>query len=177
MPTGRRCWRRRTCVGASHRGAPGRPRRGGLKASLFCISDGTPVCGAPSWARATLQRCCVHRLRNLERKVFKHVLDEFPADFHRIVYAGSADAARAAWTAFERAWRKWCPGVVKGLRKGVRGALAFPRRSGRRCAPTAATGQIVPRKLDGYAQVAAVIRPRTRPAARSAPRYPYGRRD
>jgi transposase-like protein len=60
----------------------------------------------------------VHKLRNLERKAPKHALAEIRDDFHRIVYAASADAARAAFVAFERTWVKRCPGVVTSLREG-----------------------------------------------------------
>jgi transposase-like protein len=77
------------------------------------------------WVRAAVQRCCVHKLRNLECKAPKHVLDELRADFHRIVYAPSAEAARAAWTAFERTWGKPCPGVVKSLQEGGAELLTF----------------------------------------------------
>ena len=52
------------------------------------------------WPPALIQRCCVHKLRNLERKAPKHALAEIRADFHRIVYAESAAAARVAYTAF-----------------------------------------------------------------------------
>ena len=37
------------------------------------------------WSRAAVQRCCVHKLRNLERKAPKHALAEIRDDFHRIV--------------------------------------------------------------------------------------------
>ena len=71
----------------------------GLKAPLLCIIDGNPgllrAVGAV-WATAAVQRCCVHKLRNLERKAPKHALAELREDFHRIVYAGSADMARTA---------------------------------------------------------------------------------
>lgn len=77
------------------------------------------------WARAAVQRCCVHKLRNLERKAPKHVLDELRVDFHQIIYAPSAEAARAAWTAFERKWGKRCPGVVKSLQEGGAELLTF----------------------------------------------------
>ena len=77
------------------------------------------------WPRAALQRCCVHKLRNLERKAPKHVLAEIRNDFHRIVYAVNADAARAAYAAFERTWAKGCPGVVTSLREGGDELLTF----------------------------------------------------
>jgi len=59
-----------------------------------------------------VQRCCVHKLRNLERKAPKHALAEIRDDFHRIVYATSLEVASGAWTAFEHKWGKRCPGVV-----------------------------------------------------------------
>jgi transposase-like protein len=77
------------------------------------------------WPRAAVQRCCVHKLRNLERKAPNHVLAEIRDDFHRIAYATSADAARAAYTTFERAWGKRCPGVVASLRAGGDELLTF----------------------------------------------------
>src|SRR5690242_8252247 len=58
-----------------------------------------------------------HKLRNLERKAPKHALAAIRDDFHRIVYAASAEAARSAYTTFERTWKR-CPGVVTSLREG-----------------------------------------------------------
>jgi transposase-like protein len=100
----------------------------GLKAPLLCIIDGHPGLRRAVelvWPRAAVQRCCVHKLRNLERKAPKHALAELREDFHRIVYAGGLDAARAAWTAFERTWAPRCPGVVKSLREGGAELLTF----------------------------------------------------
>jgi transposase-like protein len=79
------------------------------------------------WPRVAVQRCCVHKLRNLERKAPKHALAEIRDDFHRIVYAANADAARAAYVAFERTWAKRCPGVVTSLREGGHELLTFFR--------------------------------------------------
>ena len=63
--------------------------------------------------------------RNLERKAPKHALPAIRDDFHRIVYAANADAARAAYTVFERMWAKRCPGVVTNLREGGDELLTF----------------------------------------------------
>ena len=79
------------------------------------------------WPPAAVQRCCVHKLRNLERKAPRHVLAAIRDDFHRIVYAASAEAARSAYTAFERTWGKRCPGVVTSLREGGEELLTFFR--------------------------------------------------
>jgi len=39
-----------------------------------------------------VQCCCVHKLRNLERKAPKHAT--LCPDFHRIVYAANAEVVR-----------------------------------------------------------------------------------
>jgi putative transposase len=100
----------------------------GLRAPVLCIIDGNAglrrAVGETS-PRSSVQRCCVHKLRNLEQKAPKHVLAEISDDFHRIVYAANADAARAAYAAFERAWSKRCPGVVTSLREGGDELLTF----------------------------------------------------
>lgn len=74
-----------------------------------------------------MQRCCVHKLRNLEREAPKHALAAIRDDFHRIVYAASAEAARSAYTTFERTWSKRCPGVVTSPREGGEELLTFFR--------------------------------------------------
>jgi putative transposase len=100
----------------------------GLRAPVLAIIDGNAGLRRAVglvWPRAAVQRCCVHKLRNLERKAPKHALAEIRDDFHRIVYAANADAARAAYAAFERTWAKRCPGVVTSLREGGDELLTF----------------------------------------------------
>ncbi|MBM3221898.1 MAG: IS256 family transposase [Candidatus Rokubacteria bacterium] len=102
----------------------------GLRSPVLCIIDGNAGLRRAVglvWPRAAVQRCCVHKLRNLERKAPKHVLAAIRDDFHQIVYAASADAARTAYTAFERTWAKRCPGVVTSLREGGDELLTFFR--------------------------------------------------
>src|SRR5262249_29786322 len=100
----------------------------GLRAPVLAVIDGNAGLRravSEVWPRAAVQRCCVHKLRNLERKAPKHALAEIRDDFHRIVYAASLEAARGAWTAFERTWGKRCPGVVTSLREGGDELLTF----------------------------------------------------
>src|SRR2546427_4821016 len=100
----------------------------GLRPPVLVIIDGNAGLRraiGEVWPRAGVQRCCVHKLRNLERKAPKHALAEIRDDFHRIVYAANTDAARAAYTAFERTWAKRCPGVVTSLREGGDELLTF----------------------------------------------------
>jgi transposase-like protein len=100
----------------------------GLRAPLLCILDGNAGLRRAVelvWPTAAVQRCCVHKLRNLERKAPRHARAEIRDDFHRIVYAASEEAARIAYRAFERKWEKRCPGVVRSLREGGDELLTF----------------------------------------------------
>ena len=75
----------------------------GLRTPVLAIIDGNAglrrAVGLVS-PTAGVQRCCVHKLRNLERKRPKHAFAEIRDNFHRIVYATSVDAARTAYPAF-----------------------------------------------------------------------------
>ena len=102
----------------------------GLRAPLLAIIDGNAGLRRAVelvWPRAAVQRCCVHKLRNLERKAPKHALAEIRDDFHRIVHAANAEAARTAYTLFERTSGKRCSGVVTSLREGGEELLTFFR--------------------------------------------------
>ncbi len=62
----------------------------GLAAPLLCIIDGNPGLRrvvSQVWPTAAVQRCCVHKLRNLERKAPRHALvdlrDDVPTFAHR----------------------------------------------------------------------------------------------
>ena len=102
----------------------------GLRTPVLAIIDGNAGLRRAVglvWPSAAVQRCCVHKLRNLERKAPKHALAQIGDDFHRIVYAANADAARTAYTVFERTWGKRCPGVVTSLREGGDELLTFFR--------------------------------------------------
>ena len=100
----------------------------GLRAPLLAVIDGNPGLRqalSRTWPTTAVQRCAVHKLRNLERKAPTHALAELREDFHRIVYAVSADAGRAAYSAFERKWATRCPGVVRSLQEGGAELLTF----------------------------------------------------
>ena len=90
----------------------------GLRAPVLCIVDGNAGLRralSTVWSKTPVQRCAVHKLRNLQRKAPKHALAEVKADFHEIVYAESEATARKAHAAFVSQWKSRCPGVVKSL--------------------------------------------------------------
>jgi putative transposase len=102
----------------------------GLSAPRLCVVDGCPGLRSALdlvWGKVPVQRCAVHKLRNLERKAPKHALDDLKADFHRIVYAESEAAAREAYRDFVRTWEKRCPAVVRSLEEAGDELLTFYR--------------------------------------------------
>jgi transposase-like protein len=68
----------------------------GLAAPQLCIIDGSPglrAAIATVWPTTALQRCVVHKLRNLLAHAPPHSQAAVTADFHRVVYgAGRAEA-------------------------------------------------------------------------------------
>jgi putative transposase len=102
----------------------------GLPAPLLCVIDGNGglrhAVGAV-WPKAAVQRCTVHKLRNMQRKAPKHALADVADDFHKIVYAKDLEAAQTARDAFRKKWDKLCPGVVRSLDEGGDELLTFYR--------------------------------------------------
>ncbi len=133
-----------------------------------------------------MQRCCVHKLRNLERKAPKHVGPEIRDDFHRIVYAANADAARAAYASLERTWGKRCQfftfpqaqwkalrstNVIERLhqefRRRVKTQGSLPNEDAALVLlfSLVASGQIKLRRIDGWRKIATVLSQHTAVAA------------
>lgn len=90
----------------------------GVQAPHLCIIDGSKGLRAAverTWPQAAIQRCTVHKLRNLLTAAPKRLHDELRADYHAIVGAEDGAAARRAYTAFVRTWSKRCPGAAASL--------------------------------------------------------------
>ena len=77
------------------------------------------------WPGMQVQRCTVHKLRNLFEYAPKHAHEEVKEDYHRIVYAKDLQAARSAREYFLRKWEKRCPGVAKSLQEAGEDLLTF----------------------------------------------------
>jgi transposase-like protein len=102
----------------------------GLKAPLLVIMDGNKgLRGAveKSWPGTAVQRCTVHKLRNLERYAPRHALEEVKSDYHRIVYAESVEQAKKAYREFVSKWKKLAPKVVVSLEEAGEELLTFYR--------------------------------------------------
>ncbi len=97
--------------------------------ALVVIDGGKGLRGAVTecWPKVAVQRCTVHKLRNLEAHAPKRLHEELRADYHAIVYAESEQAARGAWLKFTAKWKKQCPAVAESLEEAGTELLAFYR--------------------------------------------------
>jgi putative transposase len=90
----------------------------GVRAPHLCVIDGGKGLRAAveqTWPQAAIQRCTVHKLRNLLTHAPRRLHDELRDDYHAIVMAEDGVAARRAYTAFGRTWMKTCAGAVRSL--------------------------------------------------------------
>jgi len=90
----------------------------GLRQPILCIIDGNA--GArraitTAWPRTQIQRCVVHKLRNLIAHAPRKCQDEVKADYLAITNAPNLNSARRAHTRFVVKWQKRCEGVVNSL--------------------------------------------------------------
>lgn len=100
----------------------------GLKRPRLVIIDGHKGLRAAveqSWPGISVQRCTVHKLRNLERYVPRHALEEVRTDYHRIIQADSLKAAQAALAQFMGKWEKMAPKVAASLAEAGGELLTF----------------------------------------------------
>lgn len=100
----------------------------GLGRPRLVIIDGNKGLRAAvdkNWPGTQVQRCTVHKLRNLERHVPRHALEEVKSDYHRIIYAESLDQARKVYREFVLKWKKLAPKVVVSLEEAGEELLTF----------------------------------------------------
>jgi transposase-like protein len=102
----------------------------GLRRPRLCVIDGNPGLRAAvemTWPGGAVQRCTVHKLRNLERHAPKHASEEIRTAYHAIVNAETLSGARQAYRAFVSQWRTRAPKVVESLEEAGEELLTFYR--------------------------------------------------
>lgn len=102
----------------------------GLKPPCVVIIDGNKGLRAAvekNWPSTAVQRCTVHKLRNLESYTPRHALEEIKTDYHRIVYAQGMEQAQKAYREFISKWKKLAPKVVASLEEAGEELLTFYR--------------------------------------------------
>src|SRR5512145_2097522 len=112
------------CWGGFVQGLVGR----GLKRPCLVIIDGNKglrVAVEKNWPGMKVQRCVVHKLRNLERHAPRHALEELKSDYHKIINAQSLQEGNNAYREFVAKWKKLLPKVVGSLEEAGEELLTF----------------------------------------------------
>ena len=78
-------------------------------------SKGLEAALAEVWPQAPVQRCTVHKERNLLAKAPQSLHEELKADYSLMMYAQTAQEALAQRRAFLAKWGSKCPGVARSL--------------------------------------------------------------
>ena len=88
----------------------------GLEAALACLWDDVPV-----------QRCTVHKERNLLAHAPKHLHDEIKADFNDMMHAKTADDVLSKRRVFLAKWKLRCRAVADSLQEAGERLFTFLR--------------------------------------------------
>jgi putative transposase len=102
----------------------------GLKKPELAIVDGAPGLEkalTSLWADIPIQRCTVHKLRNLIAHAPKKLAEEIAADFSDMIYAKTAKEVATRRKAFIRKWRIKCRGVADSLEEAGDKLFTFTR--------------------------------------------------
>jgi putative transposase len=102
----------------------------GLRVPELTIVDGAPgleAALAALWPTVPVQRCTVHKHRNLLAHAPKRLHDEISADYTDMIYAKTVKEVEARHKAFVRKWRLKCPAVVASLEEAGARLFTFLR--------------------------------------------------
>lgn len=101
--------------------------RRSLPAPHLVVSDGHAglVKALKTWTGIKVQRCTVHKRRNLEKHCPLHARAELNRDYSAIVDAEDGMAAREAYRAFVAKWSKLRPAVATSLEEAGEQLLTF----------------------------------------------------
>ncbi len=104
--------------------------RRGLRRPELAIVDGAPGLEkalVALWPDLPLQRCTVHKLRNLIAHAPKRLAEEIAADYADMIYADSPQAVEKRRQAFIRKWREKCEAVARSLEEAGDRLFTFTR--------------------------------------------------
>jgi putative transposase len=102
----------------------------GLKKPELAIVDGAPGLEkalVTLWSDLLIQRCTVHKLRNLIAHAPKRLAEEVAADFSDMIYAKTAKEVATRRKAFIRKWRLKCRAVADSLEEAGDKLFTFTR--------------------------------------------------
>ena len=102
----------------------------GLKTPELAIVDGAPGLEkalAALWPDMAVQRCTVHKHRNLLAHAPDRLHEEITADYTDMIYAKTPQDIEAKRKAFVRKWRLKCPAVADSLEEAGERLFTFAR--------------------------------------------------
>ena len=102
----------------------------GLQTPALVIVDGAPGLEkalASLWPQALVQRCTVHKHRNLLAHAPERLHEEISADYTDMIYAATAKEIEARRKAFIRKWRLKCRAVADSLEEAGERLFTFAR--------------------------------------------------
>ena len=102
----------------------------GLRTPELVIVDGAPGLEkalAALWPDVLLQRCTVHKHRNLLAHAPERLHEELSADYKDMIYADTKQEVEAKRKAFIRKWRLKCPAVAASLEEAGDKLFTFTR--------------------------------------------------
>ncbi|MFN8544578.1 MAG: IS256 family transposase [Candidatus Binatia bacterium] len=102
----------------------------GLRAPALAVIDGNAGLARAlreAWPQIALQRCVVHKLRNLEAKAPVKLREEVAEDFRRMLYAETAAVVAKERAAFTKKWRLRCPAVATSFKEAGDELFTFLR--------------------------------------------------
>ena len=102
----------------------------GLKTPELVIVDGAPGLEralAALWSDVLVQRCTVHKHRNLLAHAPQRLHEEISADYKDMIYADTKQEVEAKRKAFIRKWRLKCPAVAASLEEAGDKLFTFTR--------------------------------------------------
>jgi transposase-like protein len=102
----------------------------GLKTPSLVIVDGAPGLDsalAALWSDVPVQRCTVHKHRNLLAHAPERLHEELTADYTDMIYAATPQEIAARRKAFLRKWRLKCRAVADSLEEAGERLFTFTR--------------------------------------------------
>jgi transposase-like protein len=102
----------------------------GLRTPELVIADGAPGLEkalAALWSDILIQRCSVHKHRNLLAHAPERLHEEISADYRDMIYADTKEEVAAKRKAFIRKWRLKCPAVGASLEEAGDKLFTFTR--------------------------------------------------
>ncbi len=102
----------------------------GLKTPELAIVDGAPGLEkalATLWTNVPVQRCTVHKHRNLLAHAPDRLHDELSVDYKDMIYADTKQEIEAKRKAFIRKWRLKCPAIAASLEEAGDKLFTFTR--------------------------------------------------